>query len=461
MTHDARNEAEHNGSLNPSYDASAHPDSAPRQGSPQGNQAPVGDGATSAAPNRGVADAVGNALSFMLHSKDKRAEYLAKKASAASASSASPAPRPVGADGAPMAHHRGAGPAVKATRVSRRARILGGNRTRAVIFQGAFAANIVLTLILLGLVLGDRAQPDVDTAVAEALREQGQEFPEGQAVAWASNVAIDWGTWDTENTDERKVRMAQYLTSGMDEQAGWNGQGTQEVTFVSANPQPTVIDENHAIVNVDYRLSDDSRRCLSVPVYAYQPEGLTGASPQWAFALSGNPIPRPCAPRTGAVSDNSTPESEDGSKLIANGELSQELTTSFFPSFFAAWAASDDASLRQFTASGVTTIGLGGAMTSSPAPSIKDVEVFTPQSGDPVEGTVYHAIVPVTWTVAGSDAQVTATYDVPMKMVGDRWYVAGEPSPAANTAETGSGSPAPLVDPDENAAPGASDGGEG
>lgn len=380
----------------------------------------------------------GGVKSFLLDDKDTRAARRAQKAAAAAGVDVE-ARKPKDSTGAATA-------VATPTKVSRRARLLGGKRGRAVWLMVAIGLIAILTIVNTALVLSRPSQSDIDERVAAAMREQGQDFPRGQAVAWADQLVIDWATWDEDNKDERGVRMAQYLTSGMEEQAGWNGKGTQKVTFTSADPEPTVLDENRALVNVDYRLDDDSRRCVSVPVYAFKPEGLTGENVQWAFGLASNPIPRPCAPRTGAM-ENPQAE-EDAETLQANDELARELSSSFFPGFFSAWAASDANSLRQYSASGVTTIGLGGAMSSTPPPIIGDTVIMTPRNGDPQEGKVYIASVPVTWTVAGSTAQITASYDVPMKQVGDRWYVAGEPTPSTSSPDAESGSPAEKVDPE-------------
>lgn len=405
---------------------------------------------------------LGDVKSFLLDDKEQRAERKARKAAAAAGVDA-PSGITKGSS------RNGSATSVAApTKVSRRARLLGGKRGRATLLMSLVIITALLAVVNLGLVLTRPSQADIDERVATAMREQGQDFPRGQAVAWADQLVIDWGTWDEDNAEEREVRMAQYLTSGMDSQAGWNGKGTQQVTFTSANPEPTVLDENRALVNVDYRLDDGSRRCVSVPVYAYLPEGLTGENVQYAFGLSSNPIPRPCAPRTGAMEDPAVEEAEE--TLAPNDELARELTSSFFPGFFSAWAASDANSLRQYSASGVTTIGLGGAMSSTPPPSIQDVVIRTPRNGEPEEGSVYVATVPVTWTVAGSSAQITASYDVPMKMVGDRWYVAGEPTPSTSSPDAQSGSPADKVDPEagtesdeqaEEPTPGPSDAGGG
>lgn len=403
---------------------------------------------------------LGDVRSFLLDDKDQRAARKARKLAAAAGVD-------VDSVNAKGSTRQGSATSVAApTKVSRRARLLGGKRGRATLLMALVIAVAILTVANFALVLTRPSQSDIDARVAAAMREQGQDFPRGQSVAWADQLVIDWGTWDESNREEREVRMAQYLTSGMDPQAGWNGKGTQEVTFTSANPEPVVLDENRALVDVDYRLDDGSRRCVSVPVYAYKPEGLTGENVQWAFGLSSNPIPRPCAPRTGAMESPDVAESEE--TLAANDELARELTSSFFPGFFSAWAASDANSLRQYSASGVTTIGLGGAMSSTPPPSISEVTIMTPRNGEPREGTVYTATVPVTWTVAGSSAQITASYDVPMKLVGDRWYVAGEPMPSTNNSDAQSGSPAEKVNPENGTGsgeqpeetPAASDGGE-
>lgn len=452
------------GSLNPSSHEDAHLDSAHDQNSgirfdPEASSADKGDGlndGTDLSRGQGAEEKVtkkgskskkpgatggflGDVKSFLLDNKEQRGARKAQKDAAAAG---------VDLEARKAKGSNGSATGVAApTKVSRRARILGGKRGRAVTLMALLIIMAILTVVNFGLVLTRPSQSDIDERVAEAMREQGQDFPRGQAVSWADQLVIDWATWDEGNKDERTVRMAQYLTSGMDEQAGWNGKGTQKVTFTSADPEPTVLGENRALVNVDYRLDDNSRRCVSVPVYAYKPEGLTGENVQWAFGLSSNPIPRPCAPRTGAMEPPEAEEAED--TLTDNDELARELSSSFFPGFFSAWAASDSNSLRQYSASGVTTIGLGGAMSSTPPPTIGDTVIKTPRNGEPRAGTVYTASVPVTWTVAGSSAQITASYDVPMKLVGDRWYVAGEPTPSTSSPDAESGNPAEKVDPEE------------
>lgn len=436
-----REDEQQHGSPSPSPSDAAHLDTAHDQ-----SHQTSGGGAAGRSPKFGFFSDV---KSFLLDSPDKRKAHKAAKA-AQEAGLPPVAGQPGGGDAGGSSHTpRRATAVAPTTAVSRRARLLGGHRGRVVLMQLGILILALLTVLNLVLVLTRPSKDDIATEVAGQLREQGQDFPSGQAVAWADQVVVDWGTWNQNDRDERRVRMAQYLTSGMDEQAGWNGKGTQKVTFTSPDPDPTVIDENRALVNVDYRLDDQSRRCVAVPVYAYQAEGVTGPDPQWAFALAGNPIPRPCAPRTGAK--KAPTENEDKQGLGNDQNLGSDLTENFFPGFFSAWAASDANALKQYTASGVTTIGLGGAMTSTPPPDIESAKIWTPRTGEPAEGTIYPASVTVTWTVAGSDAQIEASYDVPMKKVGDRWYVAGEPVPATSSDVANSGYPNSKVDPDSGA----------
>lgn len=336
-------------------------------------------------------------------------------------------------------------------KVSRRARLLGGRRWRVTAVMAGLVVMVILTAYNTIAIASLPSESDINNQVATALQKQGKNFPSGQAASWAEQVVYDWATWDQETPDEHAVRMAQYLTDGMDPQAGWNEQGTQKVTFTSVNPNPVVLSEHRALVDVAYRLADNSRRCVTVPVYAYKPDSVAGVTTrvQWAFALAGTPTPRACAPRTGAVDPDGALRNEEG--LRPNKELARELTTSFFPGFFSAWAASDSNALRQYTASGVRTIGLGGAMVSTPPPSIHDVIIRTPADTPPHDGTVYHATVPVTWTIAGSQAQIETTYRVPMKLDGERWYVAGEPTPAAYLTSAASGRPSKVEPPDGGA----------
>lgn len=308
-----------------------------------------------------------------------------------------------------------------------------------ILLSGALSLAAFLTA------LSRPSQGDVETAVSDALTEAGQDFPRGQAVMWAGQVLRVWGTWDEASPESRELALSPYLSSGMPASAGWNGRGSQQVIYSSVNPDPVVQDATHATVSAVYQVNDGTWRCVDMPLVTFKPEEFT-ANAKHAFALAGNPTPVPCAPRTGVAPLANADDPLTAGGLRANGDIGRTLATDFFPSFFAAWAASDEAALTQFTASGVRTIGLGGAMASLPQPDIGETTVYVDADGV-VEGKVYSAVVPVTWTVAGTDSQITATYVVPVRQDGQRWTVAGEPVAAMQSPEAEGRSPGSIPQP--------------
>lgn len=329
-------------------------------------------------------------------------------------------------------------------------RYSGGNRKYLL---AGFAAIVVLALLapIAIMIASSKANEDqVRAIVQEEMTESGNEFPTGQSVMWAGQVLRVWGTWDEENADSREVAMAPYLSSGMDPQAGWDASGKQEITYASVNPEPTVLDANHAAVDAVYQIGDGSWRCVTIPVYAYKPDSFD-TNAKWAFALAGNPTPTACAPRTGAPSVDDDVYAGDGNRKD-DSELGKTLQTDFFPGFFSAWAASDPDALQQYTASGVKTTGLGGAMSSNPQPEIGEVHIWTDE--EIKDGTVYNAIVPVTWTVVGSNSRISAEYLVQVKREGERWFVTGEPQAAQQSTDVQGGSPQNVPEPDDDVTPG-------
>lgn len=323
----------------------------------------------------------------------------------------------------------------------------GGDRKYIFIGFAAICAIALLSPIALMTASSKVGDKEVRSIVEEQMKAGGRDFPTGQSVMWAGQVLRVWGTWDEETKDSREVSMAPYLSSGMDSQAGWDGRGKQEITYASVNPEPQVLDANHAAVDAVYQIGDGSWRCVTIPVYAYKPDSFD-TNAKWAFALSGNPTPTACAPRTGA------PTAEDDAESGKEGreqdeDLGNSLAKSFFPGFFSAWAGSDSDALKQYTASGVKTTGLGGAMTSNPQPGIGDVAIWI-DDGKVKDGVVYNAVVPVTWTVDGSKSRISAEYIVPMKKDGEQWFVAGEPRPSQQATDVQGGDPQSIPEPGDD-----------
>ncbi len=315
----------------------------------------------------------------------------------------------------------------------------GGSRRKWALLTVALIASPVLALTAVAISSGKASSSDINTAVAAALKAKGSQFPTGQAVMWSGQVVRVWGTWDSsDQTAQRSVLLSQYLSRGIDASAGWNGQGKQEVLYSTVNPQPTVIDANHAWVDASYQIQDGTWRCVSLPIYAYHPKGFSSAT-SYAFSLTANPVPVACAPRTGAPTLQQQ-TSGSGNAVSEDQATSADLQNTFFPGFFAAWGASDQATLKQYATSDAQLVGLGGAFDSTPAPTINEVHLPLPNGNKIVSGQTYTASASVTWTVAGSTAQLTAWYNVDLKREGSQWFVTGEPTPVAQQANVGGGS---------------------
>ena len=254
---------------------------------------------------------------------------------------------------------------------------------------GLLSALVVFNLILLAMVNGKASSSQVAAEVKRQNAEAGKGYPKGAAVQFAGQVLRVWGTWDEDNPGAHQTYLTPYLSMGMDEQGGWNGKGKQQVQYASMNPEPVVVDKNRAIVSGSYQIQDGSWRCVAIPVFAYHSPGTTGAS-QWAFALSGNPSPVPCLPRTGADTvENYTL----GSNLEEDDTVNRALQDNFFPGFMSAWGASDTDGMNQYAVPGLTLTGLGGSVASSPRPSIGDVHLFFPSGSKVQPNTTYQAVV--------------------------------------------------------------------
>lgn len=307
----------------------------------------------------------------------------------------------------------------------------GGDRKRLAATVAGMACLALLAPVAIIVALNRPSEQQVNDLVVAKLASSGTSFPKGEAVAWAGQVARTWGTWDEKDqTGMREALMSQFLSQGLDANAGWNGKGKQTVTFVSVNSEPRVQDDTHALLDTTYQTDAGVWRCLTLSVYAYKPAGFSQASPS-AFALAANPTPVACAPRTGAPA---LPETKDPTIGQNDSATAEKLTSDFFPGFFAAWAASDRATLGQYVTTDATLIGLGGAFESSPLPIINNVTLPTPMTADGVSRTddptaKWNATVSVTWTIPGTATQVSASYKVELRKDGTQWFVTKEPEP--------------------------------
>lgn len=297
-----------------------------------------------------------------------------------------------------------------------------GNARRRKYLVWAIIGVIGLSVISFARSCSAVDKTTVQNIVTDELNAHGSNFPTGQAVMWSGQVLTTWANWDESKAKARQTLLAPFLSQGMDAQAGWNGKGSQQVMHVIVNPEPNVLNANRAILYGTYMIGDGTWRCVALKVFATKPKSFSTTA-LFAFTLAGNPTPMACSPTTGAPTIPAINTRRDQ-------DAARDLQTNFYPGFFAAWAASDQATLGQFLDDGVRTVGLSGAYRSDPKPQISNVSV--PIEGDgKTAGDTTTATVTVVWTLPDGNAQSTATYNVPMHRKGGQWFVAGEPAPSA------------------------------
>lgn len=297
----------------------------------------------------------------------------------------------------------------------------GNARRRKYVMWGVIAV-IVLCLFSFLKSCNAASESSVRSIVSEELNAHGNTFPTGQAIMWSGQVLTTWATWDESKAKARQTLLAPFLSQGMDDQAGWNGKGTQQVMHVSINPEPDVLNANRALIFASYMVGDGTWRCVTLKVFATKPKSFSTTA-LYAFSLAGNPTPTSCTPTTGAPQ---LPAPSNRTDQAA----ARDLQNNFYPGFFAAWASSDQATLGQFLDDGVRTVGLGGAFRSDPKPQITAVSVPIEGQGN-TAGDTTTASVTVVWTLPDGNSQTTATYNVPMHRKGGQWFVAGEPAASA------------------------------
>lgn len=294
---------------------------------------------------------------------------------------------------------------------------------------GFLAIAMVIMMIYVPLSLfminGKAGKGDVQGMVEDEVANTSvTQFPTGDAGMWLESFVRVWGTWDYKAPGGRETDLSPYLAPGVNQQAGWDGNGTQKVIYSAVSSQPDVIDKNRAMFSATYQIQDGTWRCLEIPVYAYKTtDAAQGPTDTWGFAVTANPTPVPCALRVSVPDSGSTSFSDTDQKSAAT------LQETFFPGFFSAWVASDADTLRQYMAPDVTSFGLGGAYESNVSITSVVLPINSGEEEASVE-TVYNAYVEVALT-SSDGAATTATYKVPIASTGSQWQVMGEPEPVS------------------------------
>ncbi|WP_433245215.1 conjugal transfer protein [Streptosporangium sp. CA-135522] len=235
------------------------------------------------------------------------------------------------------------------------------------------------------------------------------EFPVSRATSFASQFAAVYLNFEAIRSQERAARLAPYLPDGASPQFGWDGLGRMAAGAV----QPygaEVVDKDNAVVTLTFQ-SGNRRQLLSVPVYH--------DSQTDRFVVSGRPGILP-APKPADLPPVPAGESDEA----AEAELRTPLAN-----FFKAYAASDNASLQQYAASGVTMEGFGGAFTFLELKSL-----VVPLVG----GATREVTATVVWGVPGSatpsadptpsdpgdmGGKLEQAYLLTVVKQGDKWFV--------------------------------------
>ena len=226
-------------------------------------------------------------------------------------------------------------------------------------------------------------------------------FPVLAAEAYAWQFGQVYLNASPSNASQRAAELAQFLPTGFDPQAGWNGSGTLQLQSEQV-AGVRVKDSHHAVVTLLARVNGQLMG-LGVPVYAAE-GGMT---------VTGEPALLPPPSRVAVPS--SAPVNTDAATTAV---LMRQL-----PDFFAAYASGSQVTLGRFEVPGARVTGLGGAVRFGALTS-----VTVPPGGKQRDITAT-----VTWRVlspppagkAGkqSPAQLEMTYALTIVKQHGTWYV--------------------------------------
>ena len=266
-----------------------------------------------------------------------------------------------------------------------------GGRWQLKAFRGlAFTLMVILILLgLKGILLTKKATPvEVLTAqVAAAINGNG--FPLVAGQAFADQFAKQYLTYSPASKAARADALKRYSPDSASGSWGWDGQGSQAVlNGPFAGDSPEQQDPTHAIFTVAAQVTGGNWIYLAVPVFTNGDYGFIVSAPP-AFVTSPYLA---TAPQGAEVTGQ------------ADGDLAALLKRDLFDGptgFFAAWAATDDVSLKRLTtpdAQITVRNGLGGVVTLGKIQNVSTLKAPGPER---------IAVVSVVWTTpnAGSYTQ--------------------------------------------------------
>lgn len=196
----------------------------------------------------------------------------------------------------------------------------------------------------------------------------GARFPVLAAEAYASQFGQVYLSASPSTASQRAAELAQFLPSGFDPQAGWNGSGVLKLQSEQV-AGVRVRDSHHAVVTLLARVNGQLMG-LGVPVYAAKGDMAIAGEPAW--------LPPP----TRAVVPSTAPVNTDSATTAV---LMKQL-----PDFFQAYASGSQVTLGRFEVPGAKLPGLGGAVKFG---ALTSVTV-------PPGGTQRDITATVTWRVS-------------------------------------------------------------
>lgn len=223
---------------------------------------------------------------------------------------------------------------------------------------------------------------------------------EAIARAFAAEFCRDWFTWDSNNVEDRQVRLARYNPSFTGRE-GWDGLGAQQVIDSWAT-ESTLIEGATFAVTVGNRIAESVQ-----PIYAeirvYVADG--GAS-----ALSyPNLVAAPALP----VSDATQNSLSTLADKAAEEEVARRLQV-----FFRAWGDADTATLESVCVTGYT---VNPMLSGHSFGSLSDTQYYAPATDDPAAGTIIWVVTGVTW-VRG-ESRVKSNYEVVFTLENGKWLI--------------------------------------
>jgi hypothetical protein len=229
----------------------------------------------------------------------------------------------------------------------------------------------------------------------------GAGFPVLAAEAYAWQFGQVYLNASPSTASQRAAELAQFLPSGSDPQAGWDGSGTLQLQSEQV-AGVRVRDAHHAVVTLLARVNGQLMG-LGVPVYAAQ-DGMT---------VTGEPALLPAPTRIAVPS--SAPVNTDSATTAA---LMKQL-----PAFFEAYASGSQVTLGRFEVPGAKVTGLGGAVKFG---ELTSVTVLPGGNQRDITATVtWRVSSPSSAGTAGkqSPAQLEMTYALTILKQHGTWYV--------------------------------------